>query len=515
MSTIKTLTQEIASPSVGGIRSAWTWRPLASMTPASVADILRRASAGDGHDFVLAASDIEEKDLHYGSVLQTRKLALTGLPMKITPKDNTRQAKNAAKLAEDTLSRLDVPDLLIDMLDAVSKGYSVGELMWDTAGMAGAWQVVDVLRREPHWFGWDRDTGTTLKLIDGSAEGMDLPAYKFMLHRPKIRSGIPLMGGLARSALWAWVFKSYALRDWAAFCELFGQPLRVGKYGAAASKEDIAVLRRAVTEIGSDAGAVIPDSMMIDFVESGSKTSTADLYLKLVTYMDNQISKAVLGQTGTTDMGGSYAQSKIHNEVRTDLLHADARAAAATLTRQLIQPVITLNMGADVPMPQFALVGEEPEDMAALADQLDKLVPLGLQVEQSWVRTKWGIPEPAQGAVLLGRAASAPSEPPPDPTQTASQSQQSQDPATPLPQPLPLSDVYQTEVDEGWTLMEPLLAPIQAAMNEATAKGETAAQLLERLGRILPQMDGTALTAALTRTAFAAHLSGVGGVDAD
>lgn len=528
---LKALTEEIASPSVGGIRSAWTWRPLASMTPSSVADVLRRAAQGDGHDFLLAAADIEEKDLHYASVLQTRKLAVAGLPIKITPADESRAAKQAAALCEDVLGRLDLPALAIDLLDAVSKGYGVAELMWDTRGKL--WMPTAALHREPQWFCWDRDTGQQLRLVDGSAEGMVLPEHKFVLHTPKIRSGIALLGGLARSALWAWVFKSHAMRDWAAFCELFGQPMRVGKYDAGATKADVAVLRRAVTEIGSDAAAVIPANMVIEFVESGSKTASADLYQRLMMYMDAQVSKAVLGQTGTTDMGGSYAQSKVHDEVRSDLLRADARALASTLRRDVLRPVVTLNLGPDAPMPQIELVVEEPEDMTALADQLNKLVPLGLGVEQDWVREKWGIPQPKAGAVLLAKAAPPPPPEPPAATNTpvaptatadtaarvAAQAQQATaTPATAAQPELPPDglDAINDAVleDDGWVLIEPLLAPMQAAMAEATAKGETAAQLLERLANILPEMDGSALTSALARSAFAARLAGQGGLDA-
>lgn len=525
-----TLTTELASPSVGGIRSAWTWRPLASMSPAGVADVLHRAAQGDGHDFLLAAADIEEKDLHYASVLQTRKLAVAGLPVKLTPADNSRRAKQANTLCEDVLARLDMPALVIDLLDAVSKGYGVTELMWDTRG--AAWMPIAALHREPQWFAFDRDTGQRLRLVDGSAEGQELPDYKFVLHTPKIRSGIPLMGGLARSALWAWVFKSHALRDWAAFCELFGQPMRVGKYGMGADPKDVAVLRRAVTELGSDAAAVIPDSMVIEFVESGGKSASADLYQRLIVYMDGQISKCVLGQTGTTDMGGSYAQSKVHDEVRTDLLRADARALAATIARDVLRPVVTLNLGPDAPMPQIELVVEEPEDMTALADQLNKLVPLGLEVEQDWVREKWGIPQPKAGAVLLAKAAPPPPPEPPAATNTpvvptatadtaakvAAQAQQATaTPATAAQPELPpdgLDAINDAVLDDGWVLMEPLLAPMQAAMAEATAKGETAAQLLERLASILPEMDGSALTSALARSAFAARLAGQGGLDA-
>jgi phage gp29-like protein len=61
---------------------------------------------------------------------------------------------------------------------------------------------------------------------------------------------------------------------------------------------------------------------------------------------------------------------------------------------------------------------DEPEDMAALADQLAKLVPLGMPIPQRWVREKWGIPEAAPDEPVLG----APARPPaPDTTGQAGQ----------------------------------------------------------------------------------------------
>jgi phage gp29-like protein len=271
-----------------------------------------------------------------------------------------------------------------------------------------------ILPREAHWFRFDRETGRELRLMDGTPDGQELPPYKFVCHTPKVMAGIPLMGGLARSALWAWVFKSYALRDWAAFAELYGQPIRLGKYGPDATREDIAVLKRAAFELGSDAGAVIPESMSLQILESAAKSASADLYQRLIEYLDRQVSKAVLGQTLTTDQGshGSLAQARVHDEVRADLMRADARALAATLTRDLIAPLIALNL-PDAPLPKLTLMVEEPEDMAALADQLAKLVPLGVPIPQRWVREKWGIPEAAPDEPVLGAPAARTPNPSP------------------------------------------------------------------------------------------------------
>lgn len=60
--------------------------------------------------------------------------------------------------------------------------------------------------------------------------------------------------------------------------------------------------------------------------------------------VNEQISKAILGQTLTSDSGGgSYAQSKTHDEVRHDLTVADAKALAVTIRRDIIRPLVYLN----------------------------------------------------------------------------------------------------------------------------------------------------------------------------
>ncbi|MCX8018320.1 MAG: DUF935 domain-containing protein, partial [Rhodocyclaceae bacterium] len=256
------LREELARPSQTGLRSVWQWRPLASLTPAAVADILRRAAMGDARDFLIAADDIREKDLHYAAVLQTRTLAVAGLPIDIQPWDDSAPAKRAAALVQDVLREGDYARLIAHLMDAVAKGYAVAEIVWDTSG--STWYPRAIIPREAHWFTWDRDSGRLMRLVDGSPEGQEIPPYRMIVHQPPLRAGIPLLGGVARAALWAWVFKSYALRDWARFCELFGQPIRVGKYHQGASPDDVAVLKRAAFELGSDAAAVIPQEMVLE-----------------------------------------------------------------------------------------------------------------------------------------------------------------------------------------------------------------------------------------------------------
>lgn len=199
----------------------------------------------------------------------------------------------------------------------------------------------------------------------------------------------------------SFVCKLYGLKDWMAYAEIFGIPLRLGRYDGAATPEDVEVLKRAVFGLGSDAAAVIPKSMDIEFPTAGSGVGGAELFERLVKFIDSQVSKAVLGQTMTTDDGGSRAQALVHEEVRTDLLKADARGIGKCLTRDLLTPFVAFNFGPDAPVPHLHLVVEEPEDIESLSTALERLVPLGLRVDQAEIRGKLKLSEPASDAEIL------------------------------------------------------------------------------------------------------------------
>ncbi|MCI1193411.1 DUF935 domain-containing protein [Calidifontimicrobium sp. SYSU G02091] len=508
----------IAMPSQAGLRSVWQWRPLASMTPAMVADVLRRASMGDAHDFLLAADDIREKDLHYRAVLQTRTLAVAGLPVSILARDDSRAAKRAADLVRDAITDQDISQLAAHLMDAVAKGYAVAEILWDTSGRI--WYPREIVPREAHWFTFDRDTGRLLRLVDGSAEGATMPPYRMIVHTPPLSAGIPLLGGVARSALWAWVFKSFALRDWARFAELFGQPIRVGKYHQGASPDDVAVLRQAAFSLGSDAAAVIPQEMALELVESGSKSASADLYHKLIDYLDRQVSKAVLGQTMTTDDGSSQAQARVHEQVRRDILEADARALEQTITRDLISPIVRLNLGEDAPLPIVDLVVEAPEDMAALADQVAKLAGAGVAIPQTWVRGRFGIPEPQDGEAVVGAEPASAGEPLANTVANRARTHGSPVAVHGFDATKNAQNEYEPDeldrlVDEATGEWQAQIGPaahaLQDVIDQAQADGLTAQELSSRLAAALDGIPIEALTEALERAQFAARLAGVHG----
>ncbi len=158
----------------------------------------------------------------------------------------------------------------------------------------------------------------------------------------------------------------------------------------------------AIIRLGTDAAGIVPSSTMIEFIEA-NKTTSIDLYENFARFADEQISKAVLGQTLTSDSGGgSYAQSKTHNEVRHDLTAADAKALAVTIRRDIIRPLVEFNFGDGADIPFFEFDCREVEDQKEAVEVLKTLAcDMGLQIPTSYIYRKFNIPEPEENEDVL------------------------------------------------------------------------------------------------------------------
>jgi phage gp29-like protein len=396
------LDKQIAAPSLTGLRSLWNFGEVTNgLTPVGLARVLRSAAEGDHEAYLTLAEEMEERDPHYASVLGTRKRAVSGLPVVVEAASDDPGDVKLADAVRLLFKRRGIRALLQDLMDSVGKGYSVVEIMWDRK--ASPWAPACYDWRDPRFFQFDQATRREVRLRDESdmLNGLALEPYKFMVHNPRLKSGIPIRGGLARLAAWSWMLKSFGIKDWMAFAEVFGMPLRLGKYPSGEKPENVDILRMAVANLGTDASAVIPESMKIEFEELANVAGGAELFERMAKFFDAQISKAVLGQTMTTDDGSSRSQAEVHNEVRKDLRDADADQLEETLERDLVIPFIVLNWGPQKNYPSVHLREPESADVKLLTEALAVLVPLGLRVETSEVRDKLGFSDPAPDAECL------------------------------------------------------------------------------------------------------------------
>jgi phage gp29-like protein len=247
---------------------------LQSLTPERLAQILNDVKRGEcPAEYLELAQDIELKDLHYRSVISTRKDAITGLEIKVIPAgEDKRGMELAAAVERDIVKNTNAKlyALIRDMLDALAKGFSVCEIIWDTDKTP--WKPKQYKFRDPRWFQYDKETGKTLMLRAPLGNELEpLKPLQGVVHEPHLISGNQITAGLALPALYYWMLKSYDVTSWAAFIDRYGYPIRIGKYGKKATEQDRATLKRAVAAIGQDFGAVIPVSAILEIVESKKK----------------------------------------------------------------------------------------------------------------------------------------------------------------------------------------------------------------------------------------------------
>lgn len=500
------LTRDIAGPTLAGVRSPVGGYPADGMNPARLANILRAADAGDPLAYFELAEQIEERDLHYLGVIATRKRSVSQIEVTVDAASDDPDDVALADMVRDWLDRDELQDEMFDILDAVGKGVSFTEIIWDVS--EGQYRPARLEWRDPRFFTFDRRDGTT-PLLRGGALGSSadeaLPPFKFIQHKIKAKSGLPVRSGLARVAAWAWMFKAFTQRDWAIFAQTYGQPVRIGKFDSSASKEDRATLFRAVANIAGDMAAIIPAGMEIEFVESGNVGAGSDLYERRADWLDRQVSKGVLGQTGTTDSksgGLGDGGNKVHGEVAETIEIADSKATAATLNRDLVRTWIDLERGPQRRYPRLKIERPKAEDVAGLVSALDKLVPLGLRVQQSEIRDKLNLTDPDAGAETLRPPSTPPAGELP---RIVAPSLQSQQVATPAPadQIADLMMAVAQPTIDGW------LTTLRDMMASATSLPE----LAEMVRAAYPQLDTTPIAAGLSDSFVAARAAGMSDVE--
>jgi phage gp29-like protein len=521
------LTREIAAASVSGVRSPITGYPGDGLDPRRLGAILREADAGDPLRYLELAETIEERDGHYLGVLGTRRRSVTQLEITVKDAGDDPVDVEIGAMVRDWLDRDELADELFDILDAIGKGYSFTEIIWDTS--AGQWMPDRLEHRDPRWFGFDRVDLKTPFMRGEHGEELPLPGFKFIDARIKAKSGRPARSGLARVVLWPYLFKKYTERDWSVFSQTYGQPVRVGKFGPGATKEDRATLMRAVSNIAGDMAAIIPESMQIEFIETGNVSASSDLYKDRAEFYDKQVSKAVLGQTATTDAEtGGLGSGTEHRLVQEDIERADAKALSAILNRDLVRPWVQLNHGPRARYPRIVIARPEADDLKAFTDAVTPWVDRGLEVAVDDLREKFGLREPPKGARILSpKAPSAPLVPPGAPGSDETGAESGFEPpfnGRPAPEAAlaalteegrsagrsgGLSDAALRLAQEAAPAMGEMLAQIEAMVEAASDLDE----LREMLRAGFPAVSSDALAAALGQAMSAAWLGGAAAVE--
>lgn len=496
--------KEKQTATVGKLGKIFANHPSRGLTPDKLARILDAAENGDIASQHELFEDMEEKDAHLFAEMSKRKRALLICDWDIVPPRNAsaREKKSAGYLKELLGDINNFEDVLIDSLDAIGHGFSCLEIEWQMLGQE--WLPKSLTHRPQSWFQTDRSTRAQILLRDQSGIGVPLQPFGWITHIHKAKSGYLARSGLHRVLAWPFLFRNYSARDLAEFLEIYGLPLRLGVYQQGASEEEKATLMQAVMQIGHDAAGIIPEGMTIDFKEAAKGASSPFEFM--IDWCERAQSKAILGGTLTSQADGktsTNALGNVHNEVRHDLMVSDAMQLAGTLTRDLVYPILALNVGGieDIRRcPRLVFDTREPEDLGLYAEALPKLVDVGVPVPVSWAREKLNIPQPQNNEPVLERLQNTQQLPSSLVSQGAgliAAAAQSEEPDE--------IDIFATELSAGWErLVNPMLAPVL----QLAEKSSSYEEFEQGLALVIKNMGVSELSESLAQAQFVANIWG-------
>jgi len=362
------LTREIASRS-----TAWDFSQVVGLLP-DPDPVLRKR--GDGVQI------LEELlgDAHLTSVVQTRKLGTLKREFKWEPGTVDGQAPAAAEalcaqLVED-LERVDLYSLISGILDAPLYGLAPVELMWEPGDHL---RLADLRCLPARWFGADQDNAFRFRSIDQPDEGEEIPFGKVVFARHFPTYDNPYGLRLLSRCFWPVMFKKGSIKFWVTFTEKYGMPFLLGRYARGSSLEDQQNMLASLVKMVRDAVAVVPEGSTVEMLGGTGKTGGSYLaFERLKDAMDAEISKAIMGQTLTAEIGdkGSYAASKTHENVLG--LYQDADRQLVKTAMEEIAWVYGEVNAPGVPPPTFTWF-ETEDPQQAFADR-DKALTEGGRV---------------------------------------------------------------------------------------------------------------------------------------
>ena len=324
----------------------------------------------------LLFEEIRKRDLHISGVIQTRKRTIMSqLRNKTLDQLVTSEWDEGKKFIMDNFAGIKFVNFLSDIIEAEIQGVSTFEkifkfdkgklylsqiplipnhlLLYDDIN--DVYQYLDAGSNDAMAL---RTVGTTsfLDRIDLSRiSTIEIAPEKLLeVHSLDGNSQNGFQNGMIDSLIWCYFFKSFTLKDWAIFLELYAMPARIGKYDSLmTNKQDYDNFAKAVENFGSLYWAVINKDNDIDLVDS-NKTASSQVYETFINYWDTKASIRVLGNNITAEVQkhGSNAALQTAKSISDEIANSDILLVEDTVNA-LIESLIRLNYANPPEIPKF------------------------------------------------------------------------------------------------------------------------------------------------------------------
>lgn len=375
-------------------------------------------------------------------------------------------------------------------MEALPYGYSVQEAVYKKDGQRITWS--DITEKPFEWF-IPRLDATVLYRSLSNPRGEEVDPRKFFLTVRNQTYRQPYGEALFSRLYWPWFFRQQGWRFWVRWLERFGTPLLVGK-----ASGDAQAMADQLAKVANNAAIAVGSNDDIVLAENKGGSGHFEGFERAVCA---RIQKMILGQTLTTDSGGSsgqsgsYALGKVHNEVRQDRRDADIRMVRTTVQR-MIDVLWALNRFAGNP-PTFVMADDSGLELDR-AERDARLVQAGVvKFTPDYLLRVYDF-EPEDIDVEAMTAPPPPPQLPPPPAKAGAIFG------------APRFTRNQQAVEDS---LDPLLADLAGPLEDAEIKAAirasgTREELVDNLVRLLSHAPAAKFRAVLERALFAADIMG-------
>lgn len=413
-----------------------------------------------------------------GTCVESRKSGVTSKKWKLEKGDCSEKEFD---FWTEVFKQIDVYKIIEDILEAPLFGFAPITIKYESDGKYIL--PVELTSKPQEWFYFDAENNFYFNSKSKENNIIDLKNPKLLLPRHRADFLNPYGECLLSRCYWNVVFINSSFDFWVRFIEKYGSPFAVGKFDRNMSNNEKKDLFKTLVNMVQDCVAVIPLDSTVELMEPAGKSASSEIYKDLISKCENNISKVILGQTLTTDIGssGSYAASNTHQQVREDLILSDVRLCENTIN-EFILKIHSVNFD-NTNVPIFNIYDEEDIDQS-LAERDNKVKTLGVKFTKDYIKRAYGYED--DDFEMVDNLQSE-----------ALNFSDSQD----------LNDFDKMEElmpEDYEKLVNPLLLPIV----QAFAKYKDADEAMEKIAEVYPLMNTEELEKTLTKVIFLAELLG-------
>ena len=351
-----------------------------------------------------ALADSMMGDDRIAGCMTTRLDALASLPLEVAPRNDGARAKGKAeRLVEEWPEWVPDSELKRILFWGRMVNLGIGEILWN-ADEAGYWKP-RVKAWDPRYVFWRWDTRSFwIVTWDGMVELRPGDGHWILFCPQGYARG--WMHSIIRPLAMPFLWRQWAMRDWARYSEVHGLPIKKLRVPSEASTEDKELIKQDLLTLGSEGLIRLPRADSdpdggYDLELCEPQAQSFEGFARLVAKADECIAITVLGQNLTTSAGsgGSYALGAVHDGIRRDRLESDAKSIGECFDEQLIRPWAVYNFGDEKLGPHARWSTKAIDDRAQtaktfldLGSAIKALKDAGLPVDLAEVAKQFRVP---------------------------------------------------------------------------------------------------------------------------